>query len=67
VDNIPSTTLATKATGTLPKQSATAKVKLSGYGNSAGTQINLQFAPISGATDVLSTMKGKVLGQNVKS
>jgi hypothetical protein len=67
VDNIPSTTLATKANGNLPKQSTTAKVKLSGYGNSAGTQLNLEFTPILGATNLLATVKGKVLGQNVKN
>jgi hypothetical protein len=66
VDNIPSTTLATKATGTLPAQSATAKVKLSGTGFSAGTQINMQFIPIVGATNV-ATINGKILGQKVKN
>ena len=67
VDNTPTTTLATKASGTLPKQSNTAKVKLSGYGYSAGTQINLQFTPVVGATNLAVTINGKVLGQKVKN
>jgi O-glycosyl hydrolase len=67
VDNTSSSTLATKATGSLPKQSTAAKVKLAGYGYSAGTRINLQYTPILGATNLLSTVTGKVLGQNVKN
>jgi len=64
----PSTrTLATKANGSVPKQSLTAKVKLSGYGNSAGTQLNLTLTPALGTTNVVTTVKGKVLGQNVRS
>ena len=65
--NAPSTTLATKANGNLPKQSTMAKVKLSGYGFSAGTQINMTFTPILGATNLTATVKGKVLGQNIKN
>jgi hypothetical protein len=67
VTNTPVTTLATKATGNQPKQSTKAKVKLSGYGHSAGTQLNLEFTPIPGATNLFATLKGKVLGQNVKN
>jgi len=67
VDNTPVTTLATKVNGNLPKHSTTATVKLSGYGNSAGTQLNLEFTPILGATNLPATLKGKVLGQNVKN
>ncbi len=64
--NAPSTTLATKAKGTIPK-SAVAKVTLTGYGNSSGTKLNMQFTPIPGATNVLATVNGKVLGQKVKN
>ena len=66
VDNTPPTMLATKASGTLSKQSTVAKLKLSGYGFSAGTQVNLEYTPILGAGDILRTVKGKVLGQNLK-
>jgi len=65
--NTPSTTLATKANGNLPKQSDRAKVKLSGYGNSSGTQLTMQFIPILGATNVVATVNGKVLGQKVQN
>ena len=67
VNNQPSQTLATKATGSLPRDSTTAKVKLSGYGYSRGTRINLQYVPVSETTKLLQTVNGKVLGQNVKS
>ncbi len=67
VDNRPSTTLTTKATGSQPRQSAMAKLRLSGSGSSAGTLINLQFTPIAGATNLLHTVKGKVLGQTVRN
>jgi O-glycosyl hydrolase len=67
VDNTPDTTLATKVTGGLSKQSGAANVKLAGYGNSAGTQINLQYTPVSETAGGVATVKGKVLGQNVKN
>jgi hypothetical protein len=60
------TTLATKANGTV-SQSGLAKVNLTGYGNSVGTRLNLEFTPVPGATNVLATVNGKVLGQKVKS
>jgi hypothetical protein len=65
--NAPTMTLATKASGNLPQQSSNAKVKLTGSGNSAGTQITMQFVPLLGATNVLATVSGKVLGQKVKN
>ena len=65
--NAPQTTLATKANGNLPKQDTRAKVKLSGYGNSGGTQVTMQFIPNFGATNLIATVNGKVLGQKVKN
>lgn len=58
------TTLATKAKGNVSK-SLVQKVKLSGSGSSAGTQITLEFAPTPATTNQLATAKGKVLGQKV--
>ncbi len=60
------TTLATKVTGTIPKQTVLAKTKLSGTGNSKGTKLNLDFTPLLGQTNI-AKMSGKVLGQNVKN
>jgi hypothetical protein len=60
------TTLATKVSGNVPKQSAVAKTKLSGYGNSSGTKLDLDFTPLLGQTNI-ARMNGKVLGQNVKN
>ena len=60
-------TLATKATGALPKQSTAAKVTLAGYGPSAGTRLNLRFTPTIGDTDRLPSLTGKVLGQKVRN
>jgi hypothetical protein len=56
-----------KANGNLPSNSSSAKMKLTGYGNSAGTQLNMQFVPIFGATNLAATINGKVLGQKVKN
>jgi O-glycosyl hydrolase len=67
VDSAASNILLAKANGNLPKQSTVAKVKLSGYGGSAGTQINLQFIPVAGATNLAATVNGRVLGQKVKN
>lgn len=67
VNSTPSSTLATKVTGSLSKQSATAKLKLSGSGTSAGTLINLQYTPNGGGTNAAVTLKGRVLGQTVKN
>jgi hypothetical protein len=66
VDNTPTTTLSTKANGNIAKAS-TANVKLSGSGYSAGTQITMEFLPVLGATNLVASIKGKVLGQNVKN
>ena len=66
VDNTPPATLATKLSGNVSK-SAMAKVKLSGTGMSAGTQLNLQFIPVSGFTNLPASVNGKVLGQKVKN
>ena len=65
--NAPQTTLATKANGNLPKQDTRAKVKVSGYGNSGGSQVTMQFIPDFGATNLIATVNGKVLGQKVKN
>lgn len=67
VDSIPATVLATKANGNLPSSSASAKMHLSGYGNSGGTQLDMQFIPILGATNLAATINGKILGQKVKN
>ena len=67
VDNIPPSVLSTKANGNLPNNSASAKVHLSGYGNSSGTQLNMQFIPLLGATNLAATINGKILGQKVKN
>ena len=64
--NAPSTTLATKASGTAAK-SGVVNVNMTGYGNSAGTQINMQLKPVVGDTNVLTKVNGKVLGQRVKN
>jgi len=61
------TTLATKVSGSVPKKSLVAKTKLSGWGNSAGTKLDLEFTPIFGGTNLPSKMNGKILGQNVKN
>jgi hypothetical protein len=66
-DNFYGNPLATKVSGNLPAQSATAKLKLSGYGYSAGTQLNMQFIPVVGATNLAAAINGKVLGQKVKN
>lgn len=65
--NAPQTALATKANGSLPKQDTRAKMKVAGYGNSSGTQVNMQFIPLLGATNLIATVSGKVLGQKVKN
>jgi hypothetical protein len=62
-----SSTLVTKATGTLPKQSTETKVTLSGYGPSAGTRLNLRFRPTIEGTNHLSLLTGKILGQKVRN
>jgi hypothetical protein len=70
VPNTPTTTLATTANGSISK-SGMGKVKLSGYGASAGTQLTVQFFPIwavPGPNIVQVTgLNGKVLGQSVKA
>lgn len=67
VDNTPPSTLAAKATGNLSGQSSTIKVKLSGTGFSSGTQLKLDFVPVIGTNSQPVSMKGKILGQNVKN
>jgi hypothetical protein len=64
--NTPSTTLATKVAGTAAK-SGVANVNLTGYGNSAGTQINMVLKPVVGDTNVIAKVNGRVLGQRVKN
>jgi hypothetical protein len=66
VSNTVNTTLATKVKGNVPK-SGPAKVKLTGTGNSKGTQLNMEFALISGATNLATKVNGKILGQKVKN
>ncbi len=66
VDNTPSTALATKVKGNLQKATV-AKVKLTGTGNSAGTQLNMEFTPLPGLTNAIAKINGKVLGQKVKN
>ena len=66
VDNTPPAILAARLTGKTGN-SGVAKVKLSGTGMSAGTHLNLDFTPISGATDLPASVNGKVLGQKVKN
>jgi hypothetical protein len=61
------TTLATKVSGNSPNQSVGTKMKLSGYGYSSGTKLNLEFTPIPGLTNPPTKVDGKVLGQNVKN
>jgi hypothetical protein len=58
--------LNTKVSGNWPKDSAVAKTKLSGTGNSAGTQVTLEFTPLLGQTNIAKA-NGKVLGQKVKN
>ncbi len=70
VDNTPTNNVTTwnmKVSGSVPKQSVVAKTKLSGWGNSAGTKLDLDFTPIFGVTNLPSKMSGKVLGQKVKN
>jgi hypothetical protein len=70
VDNTPTntvTTLATKVSGNVPSKSVVAKTKLSGYGYSSGTKLDLEFTPIFGMTNLPSKVNGKVLGQKVKN
>jgi hypothetical protein len=70
VDSTPTnsaTILNTKVSGNWPKNSVTAKTKLSGTGNSQGTKLNLEFVPFYGETNTPSKVNGKVLGQNVKN
>lgn len=67
VNNIPTTTLATKVTGNVPSKSVVAKTKCSGYGNSRGAKINLDFIPLYGETNQPSKVQGKILGQKVKN
>ena len=66
VNNTVTNTLATKLKGNYAS-SGPAKVKLTGYGNSAGTQLNMEFALLPGATNLYSKINGKVLGQKVKN
>jgi hypothetical protein len=56
--------LATKLTGSVSK-SGVAKLKLSGYGNSGGSQLNLTLTSLAGSTNQLTSVKGKILGQTV--
>jgi len=67
VDGSPPAILSTKANGNLRNDSGSAKVKLSGTGNSGGTQLNMQFIPVFGATNLAASINGKVLGQKVKN
>ena len=67
VNNIPTTAVATKVTGSAPSKSAVVKTKLSGYGNSRGAKLNLDFVPVYGATNLPSKVQGKLLGQKVKN
>jgi hypothetical protein len=70
VDTTPTNTttiLNTKVSGNVPKQSVVAETKLSGWGNSTGTKLNLEFTPILGLTNLAAKVNGKVLGQNVKN
>jgi hypothetical protein len=64
--NTPSATLATRANGTAAK-SGVVNVNLTGYGHSAGTQINMQLKPVVGTTNVVTKVNGRVLGQRVKN
>jgi len=61
------TTLATRVSGNVPNQSVGTKMKLSGYGYSSGTKLNLEFTLIPGLTNLPALVDGKVLGQNVKN
>jgi hypothetical protein len=60
-------TLTTKVTGSVPKKSSAAKLKLSGSGSSAGTKLTLSFPVIGGPTNQVATAQGKVLGQTVRN
>jgi hypothetical protein len=60
------TLLNTKVSGNWPKNSVTAKVKLSGTDSSSGTKVNLEFTPLLGQTNI-AKVDGKVLGQKVKN
>ena len=69
VDSTPTnnaTILNTKVSGNWPKDSAVAKTKLSGTGNSTSTKVNLEFTPLLGQTNI-AKVDGKVLGQKVKN
>jgi hypothetical protein len=69
VDSTPTNSahiLNTKVSGNWPKNSAVAKTKLSGTGNSTGTKVTLEFVPLYGQTNV-AKVDGKVLGQKVKN
>jgi hypothetical protein len=65
IDKTPQTVLATKLTGNL--KGAVYKTKLSGYGFSSGTKLNLDFTPLAGTTNQVGRINGKVLGQKVKN
>lgn len=58
--------LATKLTGTI-STSGVHRERLSGWGQSSGTLLNLTYTPIAGQSPVGATVSGKVLGQNVKN
>jgi hypothetical protein len=53
--------------GSAPRKSSVAKLKLSGSGSSAGTKLTLSFPVIGGATNQLATVQGKILGQKVRN
>jgi O-glycosyl hydrolase len=67
VDGASGSALLTRVSGNVPRNSATAKVKLSGSGASSGTQLNLQYIPAGGTSNPTATVNGKVLGQKVKN
>jgi len=67
VDHNPGTVLTSKLTGNVSKRPPVAKVKLSGTGYSAGTQLNLNFTANIVATNQLASVKGKILGQKVQN
>jgi hypothetical protein len=61
------TTLATKVSGNAPSQPGRLEMKLSGYGYSSGTKLNLEVTPTVEWTNLTGRVDGKVLGQNVKN
>ncbi|MCX6928821.1 MAG: hypothetical protein NT154_37255 [Verrucomicrobia bacterium] len=59
--------LSTKLSGSVSKRPLMAKTKMSGSGDSGGTQLNMNFTSNVIATNQIASIKGKILGQKVQN